>query len=314
MAPACGRSGHEKKDPHQWMTPNGKIKVLSTTAMIGGLVDRIGGENIDNLVLIMGELDPHSYQLVKGDDEKLKYAHVIFYNGLGLEHGPSLQKYLKNNSNAHALGNLIKTKKTESILQNGGQSDPHLWMDVLLWSEAIPFIVEALSVRDPDHRETYQANGKALVQDLKELHEKIYLELQEIPPSKRYLVTSHDAFSYFAKAYLAADGERENEAWRPRFDAPEGIAPESQLSTAHIRGLISHLKKYQIPVIFPESNVSRDSLKKIVNAGSAEGIRIKIAEQYLYGDAMGSPGTQGDTYEKMMKYNAETIARYLKEN
>lgn len=297
----------------QWMMPNGKLKVLSTTAMINDLVKEVGGENIDGLTLIIGELDPHSYQLVKGDDEKLVFADLIFFNGLGLEHGPSLQSFLLNQFKAVALGDKIKNSDSALILSYKGQLDPHIWMDVSLWAKSVDHIVEALSQKNPAHAETFRLNGQKLVQKMMEEHINIRKELQAIPAEKRYLVTSHDAFNYFTRAYLAEDGEN-TALWQKRFAAPEGLAPDSQLSTTDIQEIINHLKNYHIRVIFPESNVSRDSIRKIVQASREKGMDVAIATVPLYADAMGKEGSDGDTYLKMIQHNAKTIASYLKHN
>src|SRR5271165_630667 len=105
----------------QWMSRNGKLKVLSTIEMINDLVVQIGGEYVDSAVLIQGELDPHSYQLVKGDDEKLAFADIIFFNGLGLEHGPSLQSYLLNYGKAFGLGDRLIRENPTLLLYFKGQ-------------------------------------------------------------------------------------------------------------------------------------------------------------------------------------------------
>lgn len=311
----CSREGHNfhVQAFQQWMAPNGKLKVLATTAMINDLVLEIGGEHVDGLTLIIGELDPHSYQLVKGDDEKLAFADIIFFNGLGLEHGPSLQSYLLQHSKAIALGDKIQMADPSAILSYKGQLDPHIWMDVSLWASSVKYIVNALSQKDPAHAETYQANGERLVNKMMEEHENIRQELQSIPSPKRYLVTSHDAFNYFTRAYLAEEGE-DRAVWQERFAAPEGLAPDSQLSATNIQEIISHLKNYHIRVIFPESNVSRDSIRKIVQAAKEKDMDVKIATTVLYADAMGKKGSDGDSYLKMIRHNATIIASYLKHN
>lgn len=298
---------------NQWMTPNEKTKVFSTIAMIDDLVKQVGGEYIDTDVLIKGELDPHSYQLVKGDDERLAFADIIFYNGLGLEHGPSLQGYLQNNSKAIALGNKLMEKNRDYILNYKGQIDPHIWMDISLWTETVPFIVETLSQNDPEHAEYFKSNGEKLIQNMMEVHEQVKSELQAIPSHKRYFVTSHDAFNYFTKAYLADENE-EASKWQERFAAPEGLAPESQISVTDIQEIISHLKLYHIRVLFPESNVNKDSIRKIVQAAKEQGLDVEICDCYLYADAMGKPGSDGDSYLKMLTHNAKTIAKMLNHN
>lgn len=307
---ACGTARTQKT----WMSPNGKIKVLSTIAMIDDLVRQIGGEYVDPVTLIKGELDPHSYQLVKGDDEKLAFADIIFFNGLGLEHGPSLQQYLDKSKKAVGLGNRIREKHPELILYYNGQVDPHIWMDIMMWARTIPYIVEILSEKDPQHASLYQENGDKLLSEMQALHKNIREEMLEIPQQQRYLVTSHDAFNYFSRAYLAEESEIKENTWQKRFAAPEGLAPESQLSTAEIQYIIDYMHQHQIHMLFPESNVSKDSIRKIVDAGKEKGLNLKLATDFLYADAMGKPGSDGDTYLKMIKHNADTIAKYLRKN
>lgn len=278
--------------------------------MIDDLVKQVGGEYIDTDTLIKGELDPHSYQLVKGDDEKFAFADLIFYNGLGLEHGPSLQQRLLNDKKVIPLGNLIMQEDKALILHHDRQLDPHIWMDVALWAKTVPYIVEALSTKDPSHADEYRKNGTKLIDSMRQANKEIKQELQTIPSSKRYLVTTHDAFSYFTRAYLAEEGEID---WQLRCAAPEGLAPESQISTTDIQLIIDHLKRYNIHVIFPESNVNKDSIRKVVQAGNEKGLTIRIADIQLYADAMGKPGSDGDSYLKMMRHNAKAIASQLKE-
>lgn len=295
----------------EWIAENGKIKVLSTTAMINDLVQRVGGDYVNALTLIEGELDPHSYQLVKGDDEKLNFAQIIFYNGLELEHGPSLHRYLLNQPNAISLGDAIEKNHPGLIIEVRGQKDPHIWTDISVWSKAVPFIVSALSQKAPQYAETFKEKGIQLQKEMDRGHLQALEIMHQVPADRRFLVTSHDAFHYFARAYLADEGERESGEWKKRFAAPEGLAPESQLSVADIQAIIDHLATHRIELIFSESNVSKDSLKKIVDAGKGHGVQVSIACCPLYGDAMGPSGSEADTYLKMILYNARTLAKHM---
>lgn len=306
---SCGNENSQRHNEFQnWINSNGKVRVLSTTGMINDLVKQIGGDEVLTLTLIQGDLDPHSYQLVKGDDEKLAMADIIFFNGLGLEHGSSMQYQLANNPKAVGVGNLIDSK---AVIYVGNQKDPHIWMDISLWAQTIPFITKALSEKDPAHAELYKKNAERLNHAMIKAHERLKEYMHLIPEEERYLVTSHDAFNYFARAYLSRDSELEGNRWQKRFMAPEGLAPEGQLSTTDIKLIIDHVKAYKIRMLFSESNVSRDSIIKIIQAGKEEGLNVKIACCPLYGDAMGSPGSEGDTYLKMMDYNAKMIASHL---
>jgi manganese/zinc/iron transport system substrate-binding protein len=306
---SCSDSNHSTSFQN-WMRPNGKVKVLSTTAMIEDLVKQVGGEFIDSTVLIKGELDPHSYQLVKGDDEKIAFADLIFYNGLGLEHGPSLQNSLSKNVKGIPLGDKIQESNPALILYYKGQIDPHIWMDISLWAKTIPYIVEALSKKDPLHAELYTANGNNLLSEMEKVDLEIKEIIQKIPSSKRYLVTTHDAFNYFTRAYLAENGEGA-QSWHNRFAAPEGLAPESQISSTDIKNIINHLHKYQIHILFTESNVNRDSIRKIVQAAKEKGLDVNIATVPLYADAMGKSGSSGDSYLKMIRHDAAVLAKNL---
>lgn len=305
------KSDRQPGESQAWMVPNGKLKVLCTTAMIHDLVQQVGGEHVDSLTLIKGELDPHSYQLVKGDDEKFAHADLIFFNGLGLEHGPSLQNVLQHNKKAIGLGDALLSQYPDRLLYYRGQLDPHVWMDVSMWANTLPYILEALVANDPAHAKVYADKARWLNLEMRKVHQAIVKEMQDIPPEKRYLVTSHDAFQYFVRAYMSSDAEREKGSWLERCAAPEGLAPESQLSIAEIQALIDHVARYHIRVLFPESNVSKDSIRKIVAAGKAKGLDLKMASQVLYADAMGPSGSDADTYLGMIRYDANVIANNL---
>lgn len=306
---SCSNTSYQD-EVREWMTPNGKIKVLSSIGMIQDIVKQVGGDHIDTLTLIKGDLDPHSYQLVKGDDEKLAVANIIFYNGLGLEHGPSLQHYIHREKKAIPLGNRIEEQNSDLILRADGVTDPHIWMDVSLWAHTIPIIVAELGRIDPEHKDDYLATGKKVAEKMLEEHKKIKNMMHAVPDKKRYLVTSHDAFNYFCRAYLVPKGGDDGDK---RCVAPEGLAPESQLSTIDIQEIIDHVAKYHVKVLFPESNVSKDSIRKIVSAGREKGLELRIADAVLYADAMGPQGSDGDTYLKMVHHNAKVISENLME-
>jgi len=303
----CSEKVSQSSARETWTSQNGKLKVLSTTAMIDDIVGQIGKERIDHLALITGQMDPHSYELVKGDDEKLSLANIIFYNGIGLEHGASLRYQIEHHDKAIGVGNEILQKWPDLILYAGKEIDPHIWMDISLWSRIIEPIVETLSQIDPEGKEFYCANGDLLREKMQQEHQNIYRDLQNIPQEKRFLVTSHDAFNYFTRAYLASSEETTQEQWQKRCEAPEGLAPEGQLSTSDIQKIVDHLIKDQIQVVFPESNVSRDSLKKVIHACAQKGLFVKISNEVLYADAMGPEKTNGDAYLGMIHHDAEVL-------
>jgi manganese/zinc/iron transport system substrate-binding protein len=277
--------------------------------MVDNLVKQIAGEEADTLVLIGGDLDPHSYEPVKGDQEKFLRADIIFYNGLGLEHGPSLEKFLQTSSKAHSLGKYIEGAYPERILYLDGVKDPHIWMDLSLFSKAIPVIVTTLSEKMPDKAALFQERGLALEEKLEKEHLGHKQRFSGLQDEQRYLVTSHDAFGYFTYAYIAPESSKSGENWRVRCQAPEGLAPEGQLSAADIRHIVEHLKKYGIRVIFPESNVNKDAIRKIADVCKDEGFAVHIVAEPLYGDSMGN-----GSYSDMIHHNVDVISRNLNKN
>lgn len=299
---ASGCTSSPPQSMQTWSTQNGKVKVLTTTAMIGDLVQEIGGEWVDSLSLIIGDLDPHSYELVKGDDEKITFASIVIGNGLNLEHGASLRYQMQKHPHALYLGEEIRNRVPDQILYTDGEIDPHVWMDISLWAEGIDSIVAALSLEDPVHAQSFCENGERLKENMLRVHEQMRSELQAVPEEKRYLVTSHDAFHYFARAYLAGE-----EVCEERCVAPEGLAPEGQLSSCDIQRVVDHLCEYNITVVFPESNVAQAALKKIVSSCAQKGLPVRISSLPLYGDAMGPPGSGADRYLGMMRHNAKVL-------
>ncbi|MCH9626914.1 MAG: Manganese-binding lipoprotein MntA [Chlamydiales bacterium] len=287
-----------------WFQKSEKLKVLTTVAMINDLVQEVGGEHVHTISLICGELDPHTYELVKGDDEKFARADLIFYNGLGLEHGLSLRKNLEKNPKAVAVADSILERNPSAILRVDGTCDPHIWMDISLWMEVVEPIVATLCEHDPEHAVEYRERAHVLLAKMRSADEAAFERLQAIAPEKRYLITSHDAFNYFARRYLADPGEEE---WMSRCEAPEGLAPEAQMSVGDVLEILAHLQRYQVTVLFPESNMSRDALKKILRAASEKGMSVRLCSDPLYGDSMGAAAS----YLDMLSHNVDVIAGEL---
>lgn len=275
-----------------WAEP---MPVLATTGMLSSLVSEVGGSRISIDTLISPLVDPHSYSLVKGDSGKCAKAKVIFANGLGLECNLAVRSLLEK-KRAIFLGDKLDEK---TILTVRGTVDPHIWMDPSLFAKTIPFIVQALSKEDPEGAFFYEKNGEALLKKMQELDERIFQKIQSIPEKKRYLVTSHDAFHYFARRYLA---ENKEENFAIRCIAPEGLAPDSQISFAELKSVENHIIKYQIGVIFSEQNLSTKALQKIIERVKKQ-IKVRIAKSPLYGDSM----PESLSYFEMMLKNADSL-------
>lgn len=280
--------------------------VLSTTAMLDDIVGCIVKDKLDHQVLIQGDMDPHSYELVKGDHEKVFASQILFYNGLGLEHGASIAEAIKKHPHSVNIGEYIYGKNSSVIITTEHQLDPHIWMDMEIWSQGIEKVVDSLIALMPEWADFFREGAKECRQNMLRVNHEIEMLLAEIPEEKRYLVTSHDAFHYFARRYLATEQERQDGTWRNRSAAPEGLAPEGQLSVADIQWIIDYVIDHNIKVLFLESNVSQDPLMKVADSLRKKKYKIEISKKPLYGDAIGNTD-ESNTYIKMMQSNGKNL-------
>lgn len=288
-----------------WMHNNGRVKVMATTAMIADLVQTIGGEHIDVAVLIPPLVDPHSYELVKGDDEKFARSEMIFYNGLGLEHGISLRRQLEayQDKTVCVTAPLLQ-REPSPLLKVENTFDPHVWMDISLWSATLEPICDALSRLLPDHHTFFCDQKEKLRLQLEIADKNAYEKLQAIVSAKRFLVTSHDAFHYFTRRYLADPEEKE---WYNRCSAPEGLAPEAELSTVDLLEVLEYIQLHDTRVLFTEANLHSQAIRKLLQAGNKRGLMLRVAERALYADSMGF----AKSYVEMVQHNVDVIAEEL---
>jgi len=274
-------------------------EILSTTVMIDSLVKEIVKDECSRELLIDGEIDPHSYQMRKGDKEKITRADIIFGNGLCLEHNPSLV-YLLKQQNAIFLGDKILKDHPELIISKEKEVDPHIWMDLHLMSYVVDEITLAICEIDPEGQARYTQNSEILKAKMKALDQRILELMGSIPDEDRYLVSSHDAFNYFVRRYFKADKE-------DRIFSMQGLSPEAEISLKRIGMVTSFIKNNNVSAIFYESNLPKDGLYKVIEICKGFNVRVSICQEPLYGDTLG-----GMTYLQMIEHNAEVIAKNLK--
>lgn len=307
---SCNSQHHRK--PRSWdegTSPS--LRVLSTVGMVDELVRLLADDLCERRILIQGDLDPHSYEMVKGDDELIYGADLLFYSGLGLECTPHLRRAIERHPHAISIGDSIVKQVPDALIESEGAFDPHIWMDVSLWTKGVEPIVEALSHCLPEAAALLKERGDKVKNLLLSLDQELLHTLATLPVERRYLITSHDSCYYFARRYLATDEECKDGRWRERCSSPEGLAPEAYLSSADVERVVTYLQAHQIDVIFPESNLSQESIRKIVDAGRALGLEVSLAQEPLYGDALGGEGSDGNTYEGMMRHNARVLVSAL---
>lgn len=277
------------------------IKVTTTTSMVTDLVKSVGGERVSVQGLMGAGVDPHLYKASASDITKLQRADVIFYNGLLLEGKlqDTFAKMARVKKHVYAVTEGIDEKHLLEPESFGGHYDPHVWLDVTLWSQCVETIVKGLGEFDPKSRDEFAKRGAALQASMKSLHDWALKKAGELPPEKRVLITSHDAFNYFGRAYGF------------KVVGLQGISTVEEASLASMTQLVDFVKKQKVKALFVESSVSPAALKRI-----SQDAGVKVGGE-LFSDAMGTPGQIENgydlgTYEGMIRHNLNTIVEALK--
>jgi len=274
-----------------------KTKIVTTTGHIADLVRNIVGENMEVEALMGTGVDPHLWRPTRSDLVKLKKADIVFYNGLHLESQMStLLKDLAKTKSVLAISSVLPSQ--DLIQKQNKIIDPHIWMNVNLWAQAIDLVVDVVSDFDEERRDKYEAAALAYRKKLDHLDYRIQVAVSTIPRKSRILITGHDAFGYFGQAYgLAVLGV-------------QGLSTESEASLYHIENLVDIIVKQNIHAIFVENSVDKRNIQSLIEGASARGHNVKIGGS-LYSDSMGAKGSFADTYIGMMVHNVATITASL---
>ncbi|OAB56785.1 manganese ABC transporter substrate-binding protein [Leptolyngbya valderiana BDU 20041] len=275
-------------------TDGDRLDVVSTSTIITDWVDRVGGEAIDHQGILDPGADPHVYEPVPQDSIALENADVIFYNGYNLE--PGLIKLIEGvgtGAEKVPVGEVVKPLDFEYRGQT--EPDPHVWGDVENVVVMVEEIRAVLVERDPENADTYTENATALTEELQRLDLWIERQIATIPENQRKLITTHDAFQYYASAYgLDVVGTL------------IGISTEEQPSAQTVQQLVENVKETGVPAIFAETTINPQLISTV-----AEEAGVALAEPELYSDSIGAVGSEGDSYIKMMVSNTCSIANAL---
>lgn len=276
-------------------TDTGVLDVVTTIGQIGDAAAIVGGEHV-NVTSLMGPgTDPHLYVASAGDVDKLTSADIIFYNGLFLEaQMEDILEQLAERRNVVAVSSRIDRDRLLPSSQYTGEYDPHIWFDVTLWKETVELVRDTLAEADPEHAADFERNAAAYLAELDELHTYVTEAAATVPADKRVLITAHDAFSYFGRAY--------------GFEVRglQGISTASEASTADVQVLADFIAENEIPAIYVESSVPVRNVEAVQAAVGSRGFDVAIGGE-LFSDAMGDGGTPEGTYIGMVRHNIDTI-------
>lgn len=296
VANACG-GGRPTGDT------DGPLRVVATTTIVGDLVRSIGGDDIELTTLMGAGVDPHLYKPSAGNVRAMASAEVLVYNGLHLE-GKMTDVLAEMGTRGVETLAVAECVPADSLLPVAGYDtlhDPHVWFDVDLWQHAASCLRDALIRIDPDHADGYQLRGDAVITELAGLDAWVRERVASLPEERRVLVTAHDAFSYFGRAYgLEVRGLL-------------GVSTAAEAGTADVQALAAFIADRGLPAVFVESSVPPRFVEALTEAVLARGGDVTIGGS-LYSDALGSPGGPAETYVGTVRVNVETIVGALSTN
>lgn len=273
-----------------------QLNVVTTTGMIADLVQQVGGDKVNVTSLMQSGVDPHLYKATQGDIRRLTRADIIFYNGLHLEGKlHDIFQKMKRKKAVYAVSAYIAIN---NIITHDKVEDPHIWFDITLWQNALQLVAQKLSEHAPQYKVTFAQNSQRYHAQLAQLHDWVTQQIHTIPAEQRVLITAHDAFSYFGRAYGI------------QVLGLQGINTAAEFGLQDIKQLKDKILRHKVPAVFIESSVSPKYMQALVAGVAAEGKSLTIGGE-LYSDALGPKGTATGNYIGMVKHNINTLVNAL---
>ena len=271
--------------------------VVATTTVVADLVRQVGGDRVIVDCLMGPGIDPHSYRATPRDADRLAKAQLVVASGLHLEGKLSeLLTRLGRRVPVTAVADSLPRDLLLPVADN--LYDPHVWFDAKLWSRCVPAVAEALGKLDPAGRDGYRLRADDFIRRLEALDGRLRERLATIPDQQRVLVTAHDAFRYFGRAYGV------------EVVGVQGTSTESEAGLADINRLVELIVSRKIPAVFVETSVSDRNVAALREGAKARGHDVAIGGR-LYSDSLGGPGSGAETLEEMLMANVETIVKGL---
>ncbi|MGP9822220.1 metal ABC transporter solute-binding protein, Zn/Mn family [Salinarimonas sp. NSM] len=275
------------------------VDVVATTGMIADVAREVGGDLVAVTALMGPGVDPHAYRQTRTDILALANADLVLWNGLYLE--AQMEGFLLDLASATTVVAVAEALPEDRLVAHDdyeGRFDPHVWMDPRLWSGVVEAVRDAMIAVAPAHEAAFTQNAEAHLDEIARLADYADGVLGSVPEGGRVLLSAHDAFNYFGRAY--------------GFEVVgiQGISTESEAGLARIEELVDLLVSRDIGAVFVESSVSDRNIRALIEGAAARGHEVTVGGE-LFSDAMGEPGTWEGTYIGMIDHNATTIARAL---
>ena len=266
------------------------IKVVATFSILADLAKQIGGDRIEVTSLVGPNGDAHVYQPSPADAKKVAEAVLVIRNGLGLEGW--FERFIAATGARPRI--VIAGQHVKPFAEGKGRFDPHAWQDIANVRAYVADIRDGLIAADADGRPTYEANTAAYLDKLTALDAEVRAAIASIPPERRRIITTHDAFGYFGRAYGMA------------FIAPQGVSTDSEPTARDVAAIIRQIRTEKVPAVFLE-NISDDRLMQRIAKESGAKVGGK-----LYSDALSEPTGPAGTYIDMMRNNIREFTAALR--
>jgi zinc/manganese transport system substrate-binding protein len=265
-----------------------RLNVVASFSILGDLAQNVGGDRVNVTTLVGPNGDVHVYTPAPADTKKIADAKLVIVNGLGLE---GWMPRLVESSGGKAT--MVTASKAITPRRLGSDADPHAWQSVANARIYVTNIRDALGVVDPTDAEGYRANAERYLAKLDALDREVRGAIAQIPPAHRKVISTHNAFGYFAAAYGI------------EFIAPQGVSTESEASARDIAGIITQIRAAKIPAVFLE-NISDPRLMRRISTET--GARIGGT---LYSDSLTAENGEAPTYIDMVRHNIKALTSAL---
>lgn len=278
---------------------NGLPVIVTTTSILADGIKNLVGENAQVIALMPAGVDPHLYKASVRDLDLLQDADLVIYHGLYLE--GKMTEIFEKLAFSKDLINVSEKIPDELLIRSGPEAhsvDPHIWFDVSLWKMAMQYASEEIIAWKPEWKSTIESNSKQYFQQLDQLHQEVIDKAQLLNQSQQALITAHDAFAYFGKAYSI------------EVKGLQGLSTLSEPGLRDLTGLVQYIVDRNIKAVFAEQTISPKAIKAVVAGCENAGHPIQLAGP-LYTDSLDGPETPAGTYIGMFRSNIETIFKSL---
>jgi zinc/manganese transport system substrate-binding protein len=271
-----------------------KLKAVASFSILADLVHQVGRDHVDVTAIVGPDGDAHVFQPSPQDAKAVADANIVVINGLGLE-GWMARLIQSSGTKAPVVVASKGVKPLQGEGEDKGKADPHAWQSIANAKIYVANIRDGLVATDPADKAEFEANAKDYLAKLDRLELEVKAAIGSIPPKNRKIITTHDAFGYFGRAYGMS------------FIAPQGVSTETEPSAKDVAKIIRQVKAQHVPAVFLE-NISDERLMQQIARESGAKIGGK-----LYSDALSKPGGGAATYVEMMQNNIAAFTKALRE-